>query len=1496
MKIHSLLIYMWVLLLIAFNAISVNAQPTPSSTLAVTTVIPPSPTAQAMQKYGDIPVSPYTGVPNISIPLYTIQFHDISVPISLSYHASGIKVAEEASNVGLGWVLNAGGAVTRTIIGHDDFYFGLYDQDHPAYFNQFYDINQADDYQPISTPDGTPANAVIQPQGVLTLAHNGAAVNTNLWEYITAGGSPARTYTEFQPDQFYYNVQGLSGKFLLRRNGQAVLQNQQKVDITFSNNGQTWDIKTVDGFDYQFNEPEIQRSSQEVTSVQHVSAVYLTQITSPTGNVVTFHYTTQLTEQASIGSYTETRDDYVVPQAGFEDFKFNIPGAQNPAQECHTVQLDYIDYGTGRVKFNYVYDRLDLSSDGRLSTVTVFVKDSQGTLATTPVKTVTLGYDYFTGTEHRNPNFSNGGDPYEKRLKLTSVTESGNYNGQSVTQNPYVFTYFEPAGLPSKSSLSRDNWGYYNNHGKTDSSLIPAPNPAIHIAGPSYPYFALWWAPGYSRDANADTMPAFTLTDIKYPTGGTTHLDFEPNDCDEIKSEINDQSGAPFLYSFVPQTYPVTNSSWTPGTANNLADIDVTNGYTDANNTTVPGSITVSIVLNGSSGSKIQVNSNIAKLSIYDQNNNFVSAIDPAQNGFADYAPNVMNVTIPLPVQPGIYHLVPFADPQGYPVEGLPGVYKTVFRISISATWYTQVNDLNVINSTHPVTYSLAGGLRIKRITDNDGINPLKIKRYIYHYNAGSLEYSYGRRMSRPEYSYYEQSVNDANTDEAGGCPTPGCDIHTNSEHLMRLSDSNIPLNGSAQGMVVGYDQVTVNYGENGENGKTVYKYHNNPDQVLPFNWAGLPARRPYNSNIQDPLNGSLLNQTDFRNQDGQFMPVKEVTNTYVKNQAKENFFYAVEDHIQLHAVSHNGKLSSQGYTTLVPNDRQLYVYSPLQSDWTYLSTTDVKDYANADPTKYSESLTSYFYDNPAHYLPTRVVTTNSKGEVMTANTAYPLDYTNLTHTDEISNGVKQLITNHLLNAPVEKFMQKTDADGSNLRTTAGVLTTYAATGTSLPAAVYQLQSVTPLTGFSPYATTGAKNAAYWPVLYFDHYDVANGNLQQQHKYKNVNYAYQWGYNNAYPVAQCKNAAANQFFYEGFEGSTGVISTGGHTGHNYLGASTYAVNWVRPDALTYYISYWYLSAGVWTYSGERSYTTNSYNLTGGTGYDDIRIYPSEAQLSTYTYDIGTGMTSSTDPRGEATYYEYDGLQRLMNIKDANGSIIKNFSYNFADAPVAGQTFYSAARAGVFQKAGCTGTSVGTSALYTVNPGQFTSTLSQADADGKAQQAVSDNGQNYANSQGGCVVPLYYSDEISGPYIPACPPGYITTPVTVNVPFGQFTSSTSKAAANQLAQAYAQTQANSTGVCTVPNVTFTVNNVSGASGFILRFTGPNTINYNVPTTGSGSVGIPPGTYTLTINPPSASGPNYRFRLGSRADVIAPGVTFTNVNISQTGETVLEILNP
>lgn len=74
-----------------------------------------SPNVASLGQYGEYPVDFSTGVPKIEIPLYTIISGGLQLPITLSYHASGIKVDQESSFVGLGWTLNAGGVITRVI-------------------------------------------------------------------------------------------------------------------------------------------------------------------------------------------------------------------------------------------------------------------------------------------------------------------------------------------------------------------------------------------------------------------------------------------------------------------------------------------------------------------------------------------------------------------------------------------------------------------------------------------------------------------------------------------------------------------------------------------------------------------------------------------------------------------------------------------------------------------------------------------------------------------------------------------------------------------------------------------------------------------------------------------------------------------------------------------------------------------------------------------------------------------------------------------------------------------------------------------------------------------------------------------------------------------------------------------------------------------------------------------------------------------------------------
>jgi len=142
-------------------------------------------------------------------------------------------------------------------------------------------------------------------------------------------------------------------------------------------------------------------------------------------------------------------------------------------------------------------------------------------------------------------------------------------------------------------------------------------------------------------------------------------------------------------------------------------------------------------------------------------------------------------------------------------------------------------------------------------------------------------------------------------------------------------------------------------------------------------------------------------------------------------------------------------------------------------------------------------------------------------------------------------------------------------------------------------------------------------------------------------------------------------SGVKEFYHENFENSTesGIVSGIAHTGHKYMNSS-YTVNWMPPNNRNYVISYWYRDGNVWKYKSAAAYTGPSLTLTGGDAYDDICIYPSDAQITTYTYNPLVGMTSQTDAKGMTTYFDYDAFQRLKTVKDQNGNILKQIDYHY----------------------------------------------------------------------------------------------------------------------------------------------------------------------------------------------------------------------------------------
>ncbi|MDR6338953.1 hypothetical protein HNQ91_002004 [Filimonas zeae] len=197
-------------------------------------------------------------------------------------------------------------------------------------------------------------------------------------------------------------------------------------------------------------------------------------------------------------------------------------------------------------------------------------------------------------------------------------------------------------------------------------------------------------------------------------------------------------------------------------------------------------------------------------------------------------------------------------------------------------------------------------------------------------------------------------------------------------------------------------------------------------------------------------------------------------------------------------------------------------------------------------------------------------------------------------------------------------------------------------------------------------------------------------------------------------------------------------------------------------------------------------------------------------INTYKYMPLIGMTSETDTRGKAIYYEYDSENRLFHVKDNDQYIIKKMEYEVGVSLTNGPTssiYYNTAKTSIFYKDNCPAGQNGTAVPYTVAANTFSSTFSQAAADEMTQNDIDNQGQAYANQHGVCLQaswPTFYNLEKHDFFTSVnCSPGK-TIPIKYSVPAGTYTSDISQQDADRKASnsisLHAQKYANDNGVC------------------------------------------------------------------------------------------------
>lgn len=492
-------------------------------------IAPASPTVAELAKYAEIPVSYYTGIPEISIPLYVLTCGDLQVPITLNYYAGGIQVDQVATWVGLGWSLNAGGIVKRTV----------------------YDGKSG------SLIDDTSCGPLESKNDVERSPYGG-------YSAITLK-SMLGSETKLKPDLYSYNFLDFNGNMFYyfdRKKSFHDINNNKKISWdNFHKDLQAVDLKGVNYF-FNKNDQELVRqdvklysytnSLNSVGSKTSLSSSWnLSKIVSPNRtDSVLFQYVIQKEAYWNrINGYLR----YYKSSNRWEGAYSNAPSFFKPLVNSNTQKLTEI-HGSNGVTISFVADfvRKDLVSEipnhsktAPCALTQIIVKDVNGI----QLKKWLFEYDHFYTSFGSTDEEEN-----RYRLKLKSIKEFGNSN-----YNPriYSFSYYgenlNEYKMPPRTNYSgHDYWGYCNGSCVMYSSSLFDIFPVIdqefteryqvqELMGDGYPIN--WEAErvnssdtynvrlrGVDKDANTSYVSAYSLKEITYPTGGKRIFEYESHD------------------------------------------------------------------------------------------------------------------------------------------------------------------------------------------------------------------------------------------------------------------------------------------------------------------------------------------------------------------------------------------------------------------------------------------------------------------------------------------------------------------------------------------------------------------------------------------------------------------------------------------------------------------------------------------------------------------------------------------------------------------------------------------------------------------------------------------------------------------------------------------------------------------------------------------------------------------------------------------------------
>jgi YD repeat-containing protein len=298
------------------------------------------------------------------------------------------------------------------------------------------------------------------------------------------------------------------------------------------------------------------------------------------------------------------------------------------------------------------------------------------------------------------------------------------------------------------------------------------------------------------------------------------------------------------------------------------------------------------------------------------------------------------------------------------------------------------------------------------------------------------------------------------------------------------------------------------------------------------------------------------------------------------------------------------------------------------KSKWRYYTEERVQehDYDEAGNQHTLSHTQKTYHEQEKHFLPTRTEQETSDGKTLITYTKYPADYSD-SEAGAVVNAMKG--NKHIHNAPIQQTTTRKEGTSEVVLSSQVYLYGFGPANTFIkPLRVYQFRIPKPLKYTDPLDFPG-----YLPATW-DYNDQSKLEPKMSYRYDErgnmIGYQREgdlpvtvlWSYAANYPVAQIRNAS-----YDGVE-----AALGGKAAVDAIAVSTS----LSP-------------AQVQTLNGLRATLPN-------------------AQVSTYTFDPLTGMTSATDPAETTTKYEYDPMGRLKCVRDHHNNILQHYLYHYKVQP------------------------------------------------------------------------------------------------------------------------------------------------------------------------------------------------------------------------------------